>query len=207
MSELGIETVGQLAATPQPRLEAAFGDKDAAWLASLARGISGRFAERHDISYVSRPSLTLLSSFDEGKSGKSLFEQSLPAAPSFRHMRPFCADDAVEERRLPKSISCGKTFRGRHSLRDAAALHKWLLELGEGASLVCLLSVTAALGFTLLDLMYGSQPSRNVAGSTASRADGPAATRCLAFLLLLGPRRSAAGLRSVVRHMTAYTCS
>lgn len=40
-AELGIETVGQLAATPLPRLEAAFGEKDAQWLAALARGITG----------------------------------------------------------------------------------------------------------------------------------------------------------------------
>jgi hypothetical protein len=37
----------------------------------------------------------------------------------------------VEERRLPKSINCGKTFRGRQALVDAPAVHKWLLELGE----------------------------------------------------------------------------
>ena len=39
MSDLGIKTVGQLAATPLQRLEAAFGDKDALWLYALARGV------------------------------------------------------------------------------------------------------------------------------------------------------------------------
>lgn len=44
MSELGISTVGELAAVPLPRLEAAFGDKDAQWLAAVAHGITGRLA-------------------------------------------------------------------------------------------------------------------------------------------------------------------
>ncbi|KAL4434375.1 hypothetical protein ABPG75_000816 [Micractinium tetrahymenae] len=79
MSELGIETVGELAATPLPRLEAVFGEKDAQWLAALARGVT---------------------------------------------------DDSVEERKLAKSISCGKTFRGRQALRDLDVVHSWLLELG-----------------------------------------------------------------------------
>ena len=42
----------------------------------------------------------------------------------------FCADDVVEERKLAKSLNCGKTFRGRHSLRDLDSVHTWLLELG-----------------------------------------------------------------------------
>jgi hypothetical protein len=46
MSELGISTVGELAAVPLPRLEAAFGDKDAQWLAAVARGITGRLTGR-----------------------------------------------------------------------------------------------------------------------------------------------------------------
>lgn len=41
MSELGIGTVGELASTPLPRLEAVFGEKDAQLLAALARGITG----------------------------------------------------------------------------------------------------------------------------------------------------------------------
>jgi hypothetical protein len=36
----------------------------------------------------------------------------------------------VEERKLAKSLNCGKTFRGRHSLRDLDSVHTWLLELG-----------------------------------------------------------------------------
>ena len=43
---------------------------------------------------------------------------------------PCAADDAVEERKLAKSVSCGKTFRGRHALRDLDAVRSWLLELG-----------------------------------------------------------------------------
>ncbi|KAL4428594.1 hypothetical protein ABPG77_008906 [Micractinium sp. CCAP 211/92] len=78
MSELGIGTVGELASTPLPRLEAVFGEKDAQLLAALARGIT---------------------------------------------------DDTVEERKLAKSVSCGKTFRGRQALRDLHAVHTWLLEL------------------------------------------------------------------------------
>ncbi|KAL4860199.1 DNA polymerase eta [Chlorella vulgaris] len=79
MSELGISTVGELAAVPLPRLEAAFGDKDSQWLAAVAHGIT---------------------------------------------------DDAVEERKLPKSVSCSKTFRGNHALGDLQAVHTWMLELG-----------------------------------------------------------------------------
>lgn len=41
------------------------------------------------------------------------------------------ADDAVEERKLPKSVSCSKTFRGNHALGDLQAVHTWMLELGE----------------------------------------------------------------------------
>ena len=40
-SELGIETVGELAAMPLPRLESAFGEKDAQWLHALALGVTG----------------------------------------------------------------------------------------------------------------------------------------------------------------------
>lgn len=42
-------------------------------------------------------------------------------------------DGAVEERRLSKSLSCGKTFRGSHALKDMEAVAKWLGELGEAA--------------------------------------------------------------------------
>lgn len=39
-------------------------------------------------------------------------------------------DDAeVEERRLAKSTSCGKTFRGKYALTDIDSVHTWLLEL------------------------------------------------------------------------------
>ncbi len=40
-SELGISTVGELAAVPLPRLESAFGKKDAQWLFAVARGVTG----------------------------------------------------------------------------------------------------------------------------------------------------------------------
>lgn len=35
----------------------------------------------------------------------------------------------VKERQLPKSISCGKTFRGHTALKDFPTVHKWLGEL------------------------------------------------------------------------------
>lgn len=39
-------------------------------------------------------------------------------------------DDAeVEERRLAKSTSCGKTFRGKYALTEIDSVHTWLLEL------------------------------------------------------------------------------
>ena len=39
-------------------------------------------------------------------------------------------DDAeVEERRLAKSTSCGKTFRGKYALTEIESVHTWLLEL------------------------------------------------------------------------------
>lgn len=37
----------------------------------------------------------------------------------------------VKPRTLPKSISCGKTFRGQNVLTGLTAVHKWLLQLGE----------------------------------------------------------------------------
>ena len=43
-TELGIATVGELAAVPLPRLESAFGDKDAQWLYAVARGVTGKRA-------------------------------------------------------------------------------------------------------------------------------------------------------------------
>lgn len=77
---LGVTTAGQLAALPRSRLEAVAGEKDAAWLAGLCRGVDG---------------------------------------------------EEVVERRLPKSQSCGKTFRGRRSaLADLNAVRHWLGELG-----------------------------------------------------------------------------
>ncbi len=36
----------------------------------------------------------------------------------------------VKARRLPQSISCGKTFRGHAALKAFPAVHRWLLELG-----------------------------------------------------------------------------
>lgn len=39
-------------------------------------------------------------------------------------------DDAeVEERKLPKSVSCGKTFRGANTITDLESVHSWLREL------------------------------------------------------------------------------
>jgi DNA polymerase eta len=37
----------------------------------------------------------------------------------------------VKPRMLPKSISCGKTFRGQNVLTGLTAVHKWLLQLGQ----------------------------------------------------------------------------
>ena len=54
MSELGIETVGQLAATPFARLEAAFGEKEARWLAGLAVGVTGECDWRGGQAALSR---------------------------------------------------------------------------------------------------------------------------------------------------------
>lgn len=39
--------------------------------------------------------------------------------------------EEVKPRTLPKSISCGKTFRGVNVLTGLTAVHKWLLELGQ----------------------------------------------------------------------------
>lgn len=44
-SELGIATVGELAAVPLPRLESCFGEKDAQWLYALARGVTGSWVD------------------------------------------------------------------------------------------------------------------------------------------------------------------
>ncbi|KFM23101.1 DNA polymerase eta [Auxenochlorella protothecoides] len=78
---LGVTTAGQLAALPRSRLEAVAGEKDAAWLGGLCRGVDG---------------------------------------------------EEVVERRLPKSQSCGKTFRGRRSaLADLNAVRHWLGVLGK----------------------------------------------------------------------------
>lgn len=113
MAELGIKTVGELAATPLPRLEAAFGDKDAAWLAALARGVTGALAARG------------------GGAGHTACRGCSPPRPAAcLRLPPPHTDDAVEERRLPKSVGCSKTFRGRQALRDLASVHRWLLELG-----------------------------------------------------------------------------
>lgn len=68
------------AAVPLPRLEAALGVQDAAWLHSLAQGQDG---------------------------------------------------EEVKPRTLPKSISCGKTFRGNNVLTGLTAVHSWLLQLGQ----------------------------------------------------------------------------
>lgn len=79
-TSLGISTVGELAAVPASRLEAAVGEESAAWLARLAQGID---------------------------------------------------DLDVKPRTLPKSISCGKTFRGVTAITGLSAVHKWLQELGK----------------------------------------------------------------------------
>jgi DNA polymerase eta len=65
---------------------------------------------------------------------------ALAATPLAKLQREFGEDDGrwlaalargvdalgVEERRLPKSVSCGKTFRGPDALRDEAAVRRWL---------------------------------------------------------------------------------
>jgi DNA polymerase eta len=65
---------------------------------------------------------------------------ALSATPLHRLQREFGEDDGrrlaalargvdalgVEERRLPRSVSCGKTFRGPDALRDEAAVRRWL---------------------------------------------------------------------------------
>ncbi|KAK9866888.1 hypothetical protein WJX84_001766 [Apatococcus fuscideae] len=79
MSSLKINTVGELAQTPISKLEALFGDADAAWLHQLALG---------------------------------------------------CDTDEVKQRTLPKSLSCGKTFRGASALHTFDAVHHWLGHLG-----------------------------------------------------------------------------
>jgi DNA polymerase eta len=38
-------------------------------------------------------------------------------------------DDEVKPRTLPKSISCGKTFRGASALTGLTAVHSWLQQL------------------------------------------------------------------------------
>ena len=40
-------------------------------------------------------------------------------------------DEEVKPRTLPKSISCGKTFRGASALRDLATTRTWLLQVGD----------------------------------------------------------------------------
>jgi hypothetical protein len=38
-------------------------------------------------------------------------------------------DEEVKPRTLPKSISCGKTFRGHSALTSLTAVHSWLQQL------------------------------------------------------------------------------
>jgi len=70
--------VGALVEVSLSKLESLYGEKDAARLYSLARGID---------------------------------------------------NTEVAERKLAKSISCGKTFTGSNQLEDLSAVHGWLLEL------------------------------------------------------------------------------
>lgn len=39
--------------------------------------------------------------------------------------------ELVKPRKLPQSISCGKTFRGHNVLTGLTAVHTWLLQLGQ----------------------------------------------------------------------------
>eukprot|EP00775_Hariotina_reticulata_P004339 gene4339-4592_t len=39
-------------------------------------------------------------------------------------------DEEVKPRLLPKSVSCGKTFRGKNALTGLTAVHSWLQQLG-----------------------------------------------------------------------------
>jgi len=38
--------------------------------------------------------------------------------------------EEVKPRLLPKSVSCGKTFRGKNALTGLTAVHSWLQQLG-----------------------------------------------------------------------------
>jgi DNA polymerase eta len=78
MEDLDCSTIGEVVERPLSRLEALYGESDAAWLFKLVRGVD---------------------------------------------------DDSVEDRRLAKSVSCGKTFFGNNNLREMEQIHRWLRQL------------------------------------------------------------------------------
>ena len=89
------------------------------------RGLGGKFGHRvseelkvETVGQLSALSLAKLEATFGDKDGQWLF-----------NLARGVDDMEVEERRLPKSISCGKTFRGKFGLSSIEAIHTWLLEL------------------------------------------------------------------------------
>lgn len=89
------------------------------------RGLGGQFGTKisedlhiDTVGQLSSTSLTKLESLYGTKDAKWLFD-----------LARGIDDQDVEERKLPKSVSCGKTFRGDAALADIESVHGWLLEL------------------------------------------------------------------------------
>lgn len=92
---------------------------------SKLRGLGGQFGKQvaaelgiETVGQLSAVTLNRLESTFGEKDGRWLFG-----------LARGIDDGEVEERRLPKSVSCGKTFRGASALGDDASVHRWLLEL------------------------------------------------------------------------------
>ncbi len=118
--QLDVATVGQLAEVPPGRLEALFGEKDAAWLARLVQGLDDEQVRRRcrdcTLHHRSHPSHQLTSVIIQMQ-----YEISLRAAPCPMQVKP---------RLLPKSVGCSKTFRGHMALKTLDDVHTWLDAIG-----------------------------------------------------------------------------
>lgn len=131
-------TVGDLAALPVERLVAWFGDDAGPWCAAPAfswplRPLRGPIplCFAFVCVYRGKPRRPPDAHAPNASSPQTP-RRAHPCPPRLYRLARGQDGERVAERRLAKSVGCGKTFRGPAALRDLAAAHRWLLEVGRG---------------------------------------------------------------------------
>lgn len=111
-------------------------------------------------------------------------------------------DLEVKPRTLPKSISCGKTFRGANAITGLSAVHKWLQELGK--ELQERIEADRKDHQRLPGLLTVSIDTLSAGAATTAAAAGTGAAAAAAVAAAVGAQAAAAVAANGGRH-TAQT--